>query len=149
MLATEFLIWESPYNVLGMRDIEKDLTFRIHQYADYYEHLECENSTDPKIQETCNSILEFIDYLKQEIQNPTALINQAGEKSRLYCSTEYMPVFQEADALGIDKLALDDYLVGENNKNKLGVKVGEYVIEITPQDNVPFVIGQKREKISR
>lgn len=146
LLAAEFLDWISPYNVLGMRNIKKDLSFKINQYMDYYHALECETATDPKVQEICNSVLEFIDHLKQERENPTALIKQAGQESQLYSHTEYQPVFQAADALGIDQLALDDYLVGEDNKNKLGVKVGEYVIEITPQDNVPFVIGQKKRK---
>lgn len=136
LLAAEFLNWESLYNVLGTADINKDLSFKYNQYQEYYQYLQCD-LPEPQNQQQCNNIAQYLQLLEQEINNPTLLLKKAGAKSGLDTSAAYAVVFQTADELGIDQLALDDNLYGEDNKNNIGVKVGEYVIFATPSDDIP------------
>lgn len=64
------------------------------------------------------------------------LLKKSGQKSELYSS--YPEVTQAADKLGIDQLALDDsiYMASEGI---VGVKIGKYIVGVTPQDKLPLL----------
>nr|QGT50851.1 hypothetical protein Elusimicrob2101_1140 [uncultured Elusimicrobia bacterium] len=144
LLAAEFLTWNSPYNVLGATNIKNDLSFKYNEYQKYYEYLQCARP-ESQNQQPCADIVQVLQLLKQEINNPTPLLKKAGQKSGLYELDSYAPIFQAADQLGIDQLALDDNLYGIDAKNNIGVKVGEYVIVATPRDNIPSWKSLKKQ----
>lgn len=81
-------------------------------------------------------ILLAQEFLSWTGENNVSLLKKPGQNSELYSS--YPEVTQAADKLGIDQLALDDsiYMASEGI---VGVKIGKYIVGVTPQDKLPLL----------
>lgn len=81
-------------------------------------------------------ILLAQEFLSWTGESNDYLLKKSGQKSELYSS--YPEVTQAADKLGIDQLALDDsiYMASEGI---VGVKIGKYIVGVTPQDKLPLL----------
>lgn len=135
LLAAEFLSWNSPYNLLGTANVHDNLLQRYYEYSQYYEHYQCYNPSAHK--KECDELQRCIESVTQELKNPTALLKKAGVKTQLYEPASYEPIFRAADKLGIDQLALDDEMVGDDSRQNIGVKIGGYVVWAGPNDHIP------------
>lgn len=76
---------------------------------------------------------EFLNWLGDEAPG---LLKKAGEKTNLYISEGYMPVFRAADQANIDQLALDDF-IWITQENTSIVKIGNFAVYASPEDKVP------------
>ena len=81
-------------------------------------------------------ILLAQEFLIWTGESNASLLKKPGQNSELYSS--YPEVTQAADKLGIDQLALDDsiYMASEGI---VGVKIGKYIVGVTPQDKLPLL----------
>lgn len=163
LFAAEFLDWECHENLASfdpeeekemLRDIEEsELQILLYQKAGSTLS-EQETAELWRLQRQYENYVElwrsyqlYVNELKESIrQHP--LLKKAGQPSNLTVSEEYLPAFQAADELGIDQLALDDTVWGMVD-NKIGAKVGEFVVWSTPQDKLPYWDIIKRQKTSK
>ena len=76
---------------------------------------------------------EFLNWLGDEAPG---LLKKAGEKTNLYISEGYMPVFRAADQANIDQLALDDFIWTTQDNISI-VKIGNFAIYASLEDQVP------------
>lgn len=83
-----------------------------------------------------DKILLAQEFLMWNGDECTSLLKKAGKESKL--ESGYPEVTQAADKLGIDQLALDDDLYMADEKD-VAVKMGKYVVWVTPQDKLPLL----------
>ncbi len=76
---------------------------------------------------------EFLNWLGDEAPG---LLKKAGEKTNLYISEGYMPVFRAADQANIDQLALDDFIWTTQDNISI-VKIGNFAVYASLEDQVP------------
>lgn len=158
LFATEFLTWDDDNNLpvlsealqarASYEDYLKDLQETLFYFNDSLSEAQ-KKQYQQTIQEYSTVIQDITEWEKtsQATIKQTPLLKKARAKYNLSFYKEYAPAFLAADRFHIDQLALDDTIFGDD-EDKVGVKVGEFVIEITPQDNVPFVIGKKKRNLT-
>lgn len=81
-------------------------------------------------------ILLAQEFLIWTGESNASLLKKPGQNSELYSG--YPEVTQAADKLGIDQLALDDAPYYAEDKNVF-VKLGKFLVEVTPQDKLPLL----------
>lgn len=142
LFAAEFLNWEHN-SLAAWKEIEtyKHELQQVYEYYNFWTDTENRRffPTEEEFQQFIQQRKEIgqtLNELTQYTKNHTSLLKKAGEKSDLYFSPEYAPVFNAADELNIDQLALDDEVVGGWGED-LAVKVGEFVVWSSPTDRIP------------
>lgn len=151
LFAAEFLVWTDTNNLPKEKQYLAQKA-KINQAGTDcqidFENLErikdqlSKNEYQTYHRELTKQLEQFSEYNKYCTQieqsiAATPLLKKAGEKSDLYFLKEYAPVFQTADELGIDQLALDDDIPGLRQKKEIAAKVGEFIVWATPQDKIP------------
>lgn len=150
LFAAEFLEWRNNDNLPAWKPALSQQQEIDTTEASYYDNLtmlkENKDQLSPAqyeayvtdIQKELQQITEYkreVSQLKQKIKQ-TPLLKKAGQESDLFTSPEYLPVFKAADEAGIDQLALDDWVWGMD-ENRLGVKVGEFIIWAGNKEKFP------------
>lgn len=151
LFAAEFLEWECHENLASFDpEEEKEITrnleniqLQLSSYQTDGRTLSAQEAAQfQRLQRQYESDLELwqgYQIYKKELEDSISkhpLLKKAGRPTDLTVSEEYIPAFQAADDLGIDQLALDDTVWGAVD-NKIGAKVGEFVVWSTPQDKLP------------
>lgn len=148
LLAAEFLIWSNLDNLPLYYEYEKKINQYIQEGQQYLdkakqyknkvsvqEYQNYTNELTQGIQELQKQKADLFQIKENLQKNP--LLKRAKAPSELETSKEYEIVFKTADELGIDQLALDDYVAGVKSTNEIGVKIGEYVVWAGQQDKIP------------
>lgn len=139
LLAAEFLTWDNHESLPVLPSLQPYLDAITQlEYALRHNSRDLSARQKQEIQEFIKQYKELAEYANelQESIKQTPLLKKAGTKSKLNTSDKYAAVFQTADELGIDQLALDDIIPGFEDKN-VAAKVGEFVIWSTPKDKIP------------
>ena len=148
--ALELQLKENPNMVLPQIEYKNSVPDYSHAFTHKYIFISENISHDTKSapQEVINilkaarnarphaKILLAQEFLIWTGESNDYLLKKSGQKSELYSS--YPEVTQAADKLGIDQLALDDsiYMASEGI---VGVKIGKYIVGVTPQDKLPLL----------
>lgn len=95
---------------------------------------------------------KYPGIFQQELNNihfPTLLKKAGRTDSDL--KDRYPAVTQAADAAGIDQLALDDFIIGVDEKHKTAIKIGNTVVWARINDKLPQIFSRRdiRDSFSR
>lgn len=163
LFAAEFLEWESHENLASFDpEEEKEMTRNIENIQDLIKQYQTDSRTlsaqeSAQLQrlqrqyESERELWQGYQIYKEELKESIRkhpLLKKAGQPTNLTVTEEYIPAFQAADELGIDQLALDDTVWGAVD-NKIGAKVGEFVVWSTPHDKLPAWGNLKQPNISK
>lgn len=82
-------------------------------------------------------ILLASEFLVWTGEPECSLLQKADGESCLSAGSAYIPTFEAAKQAGVDLLALDDFICTHYLDNYSSVKMGQFLVFVSPQDDVP------------
>ncbi len=82
-------------------------------------------------------ILLASEFLVWTGEPECSLLQKADGESCLSAGSAYIPTFEAAKQAGVDLLALDDFICTHYLDNYSSVKMGQFLVFVSPKDDVP------------